>query len=133
MTSNKNLNLSRWQKIKSIIILKRVSIILIVDSFLYGFQLFRHPEILEHYAVYTMIRELFDARLIGSVFMILSGLKIYGVIKNCPIAKKLARTGLMFVWFVFLIAFMVTPPPNTVWILAFTNVMLIVISTISSN
>lgn len=125
--------LSRFDLIKSFILRKRVSIILIVDSFLYGAQLFRHPEILEHYAVYTMIRELFDARLIGSTFMILATLKAYGTFKHCPFAKKLARTGLMFVWFVFLIAFMATPPPNTVWILAFANVMLIAISTISSN
>ena len=52
--------MNKYQRLKEIILLKRASVIVIVGSFLYGMQLFRHPEILDQYRVYAMIRELFS-------------------------------------------------------------------------
>lgn len=122
-----------WPKIKKIIILKRVSIVIVIGSFLYGLQLCRHPDILEQYAVYAVIRETFRGQLIGAAFMVLAVLKTIGLIKNSQTIKMLARTGLMFVWCLFMVGFMITPPPNTIWIFAFTMVLLIAISTIKSD
>ena len=122
-----------WPKIKKIILLKRVSIVIVIGSFLYGLQLFRHPDILEQYAVYEVIRETFRGQQIGSAFMILAVLKTIGLIKNSQTIKMLARTGLMFVWCLFMVGFMITPPPNTIWIFAFTMALLIAISTIKSD
>ena len=39
--------MNKYQRFKEIILLKRASVIVIVGSFLYGMQLFRHPEILD--------------------------------------------------------------------------------------
>ena len=119
------------EKIIRVITEKRASIILIAGSFLYGMQLFRHPEILDQYRVYAMIRELFDGRQIGLVFVILSLIKAYGVVTNSRFAKTFSRTILMFLWCLFLGAFLISPPPNTVWILAFVMVSLIGMTTIN--
>lgn len=122
-----------WPKIKNIILLKRVSIVIVIGSFLYGMQLCRHPDILEQYAVYAVIRETFHGEQIGSAFMILAVLKAIALIKNSQTLKVLSRTCLMFVWCLFMVGFMITPPPNTIWIFAFVMVLLIGISTIKPD
>lgn len=123
--------MNKYQKFKEILILKRASVIVIVGSFLYGMQLFRHPEILDQYRVYAMIRELFDGREIGLVFVLLSLIKAYGIVTNSRFAKTISRTSLMFLWFLFLGAFLISPPPNTVWVLAFVMASLIGMTTIN--
>ena len=123
--------MNKFQRFKEIILLKRASVIVIVGSFLYGMQLFRHPEILDQYRVYAMIRELFSGRQIGLVFAVLSLVKAYGVFTNSRFAKTISRTALMFLWCLFLGAFLISPPPNTVWILAFVMVSLIGMTTIN--
>ena len=123
--------MNNFQRLKEIILLKRASVIVIVGSFLYGMQLFRHPEILDQYRVYAMIRELFSGRQIGLVFVILALVKAYGVFTDSRFAKTISRTLLMFLWCLFLGAFLISPPPNTVWILAFVMVSLIGMTTIN--
>ena len=123
--------MNKFQRLKEILILKRASVIVIVGSFLYGMQLFRHPEILDQYRVYEMIRELFDGRQIGFVFVILALIKAYGIATNSRFAKTFSRTVLMFLWCLFLVAFLISPPPNTVWVLAFVMVSLIGMATIN--
>ena len=121
----------KYQRLKELILLKRASVIVIAGSFLYGMQLFRHPEILDQYRVYAMIRELFSGRQIGLVFVILALIKAYGVFTDSRFAKTISRTALMFLWCLFLGAFLISPPPNTVWILAFVMVALIGMTTIN--
>lgn len=123
--------MNKFQRFKEILILKRASVIVIVGSFLYGMQLFRHPEILDQYRVYEMIRELFDGRQIGLVFVILAVIKAYGVFTNTRFAMTISRTVLMFLWSLFLGAFLISPPPNTVWIFAFVMVSLIGMTSIN--
>lgn len=123
--------MNKFQRFKEIILLKRASVIVIAGSFLYGMQLFRHPEILDQYRVYAMIRELFNGRQIGIVFVMLSLVKAYGIITNSRFAKTTSRTALMFLWCLFLGAFLISPPPNTVWVLAFVMVSLIGMTTIN--
>ena len=125
--------MNKFQRFKEIILLKRASVIVIVGSFLYGMQLFRHPEILDQYRVYAMIRELFSGRQIGLVFVILALVKAYGVFTDSRFAKTISRTSLMFLWCLFLGAFLISPPPNTVWILAFVMVSLIGMTTINTG
>ena len=123
--------MNKFQRFKEIILLKRASVIVIVGSFLYGMQLFRHPEILDQYRVYAMIRELFSGRQIGFAFVILALVKAYGVFTDSRFAKTISRTALMFLWSLFLGAFLISPPPNTVWVLAFVMVSLIGMTTIN--
>ena len=123
--------MNKFQRFKEIILLKRASVIVIVGSLLYGMQLFRHPEILDQYRVYAMIRELFSGRQIGLVFVVLALVKAYGVFTNTRFAKTFSRTALMFLWSLFLGAFLISPPPNTVWILAFVMVSLIGMTSIN--
>lgn len=109
-----------WQ----LVILRWDSFVLSIGSIIYGIQLYIHPSILQNYKVYQLIREMFDHRIIGVIFCVVGLLKLIGVIANNRRLKFFAVRGLMFLWLLFMVAFVVTPPPNTVWIMAFMSFML---------
>lgn len=109
---------------RKIIILKWYSLILICGSFLYGLQIFLFPDILNNYRVYQIVSSLFDAHFVGSLFMILGILKIVGVAFNVPMIKKIALISLGFLWTLFGVSFLISPPPNTIWIFALCMALL---------
>lgn len=118
---------------KEIIVLKWESLALAITSVIYGAQIFIHPEIMDTYKVYSLIRDIFDAHLIGGIFVVLGSMKLIGIWTNYSLLKKLSLRGLTFLWLLFLIAFVITPPPNTVWVLAFNMIFLIVGVTIKEG
>ena len=100
-----------------LILLKWDSFVLAIGSIVYGLQLYLQPTILQNYKVYELIRQIFDNRLIGFIFIFLGAVKLIGIWLNNEIVKKLAMRGLLFVWLLFMVSFIITPPPNTVWIM----------------
>ena len=104
-----------WQ----LIILKWDSFVLAVGSILYGLQLYIHPSILENFAVYCIIDEMFDHKTIGMLFIMAGLMKLLGIALNSPRIKFFAMRGLIFLWLLFMVSFLITPPQNTVWIMAF--------------
>ena len=104
-----------WQKV----ILKWDSFVLAIGSILYGLQLYVYPSILENFAVYQVIREMFDHKSIGLLFMVAGLMKLVGIITNNSRIKFLSVRVLIFLWLLFMVSFLITPPQNTVWIMAF--------------
>ena len=104
-----------WQ----LIVLKWDSFVLAIGSILYGLQLYIHPSILENFAVYDIIDEMFDNKFIGLLFMVAGLTKLIGITLNSPRLKFLSVRLLIFLWLMFMVSFIMTPPPNTVWIMAF--------------
>lgn len=102
-----------------LIVLKWDSFVLAVGSILYGLQLYIHPSILENFEVYQIIREMFDHKSIGLLFMVSGLMKLVGIVLNSPRIKFLSVRVLIFLWLLFMVSFLITPPPNTVWIMAF--------------
>lgn len=111
-------------KMRSVVILKLDSIAVALGSILYGVQILLHPSIMETYKIYVLIRELFNNQVLGAIFIFLGALKIIGIAINNKLMKQIAIRGLLFLWLLFFIAFIVTPPPNTVWVYAFIMVFL---------
>ena len=104
-----------WQ----LVILKWDSFVLAIGSVLYGLQLYIYPSILENFAVYQVIREMFDHKSIGLLFMVAGLIKLVGIITNNSRIKFLSVRVLIFLWLLFMVSFLITPPQNTVWIMAF--------------
>lgn len=111
-------------KMRSVLILKLDSIAVALGSILYGVQILLYPSIMETYKIYVLIRELFNNQVLGAFFILLGALKIIGIAINNKLMKQIAIRGLLFLWLLFFIAFIVTPPPNTVWVYAFIMVFL---------
>lgn len=107
-----------------VIVLKWDSLVLSLTTFFYGYQLFIHPEILKSYDVYKVLDNLFDQRFISIVFIILSVLKLVGIINNNKYVKKWSLVSLTFLWTLFGVSFLLSEPPNTIWIFALSMSLL---------
>ena len=104
-----------WQ----LIVLKWDSFVLAIGSVLYGLQLYLFPGILQTFKVYDIIDEMFDHKSIGLLFMVAGLTKITGILLNSPRLKFLSVRALIFLWLLFMVSFLITPPVNTIWIMAF--------------
>lgn len=111
-----------WKKVVSI---RSDGIALSCFSIIYGATLYIYPQILEEYRVYSMIRDVVDSHKIGLVFILLGLAKLIGIATNARWLRMLALRFLTFLWTFFLMAFVITPPPNSVWIMAALFVYLI--------
>ena len=110
--------------LRLLITLKLDSLVVSLTSILFGMQLILYPHILQTYKIYTLIRELFDNTVIGLSFIILGLAKLIGIWLNNKTLKRLSIRGLLFLWLVFFIAFLISPPPNTVWVYSLAMVVL---------
>lgn len=110
--------------LRLLITLKLDSFVVSLTSILFGMQLILYPHILQTYKIYTLIRELFDNTVIGLAFIILGLAKLIGIWLNNKFLKQFSIRGLLFLWLVFFIAFLISPPPNTVWVYSLAMVTL---------
>ena len=106
---------------KNFIISHINSFILSIGSLVYGVQLVLHPEILSNFSVYQHIIELFNYRLVGVVFILLSLLKLIGLFTNRQWLRRYSLVAFTYVWSFFSLSFLLSQPANTVWI--FTLIM----------
>lgn len=104
-----------WQ----LIVLKWDSFVLAIGSVLYGLQLYLFPGILQTFKVYDIIDEMFDHKSIGLLFIVAGLMKLIGIALNSPRIKFLSVRALIFLWLMFMVSFLLTPPVNTIWIMAF--------------
>ena len=97
------------------------SLVLAIGSLVYGIQLVRHPEILLNFSAYQYIIELINPRLVGVIFIIISLLKLIGLFTNRQWLRRYSLVAFTYVWSFFSLSFLLSEPPNTVWI--FTLIM----------
>ena len=110
--------------LRLLITLKLDSFVVAATSILYGLQLILYPHILQTYKIYAVIRDLFDNTAIGVAFVVFGLAKLLGIVINNSLLKKASIRGLLFLWLVFFIAFLISPPPNTVWVYSLAMVVL---------
>ena len=102
--------------IKKIVIIDGVA--LSIFSIFYGTQLIRFPEISKNYEVYELIKEfIVDGPTIGFVILLLGITKLVGLITNNKSLKRIGLIGLMVVYAMLAISFLISTPPNTISIL----------------
>lgn len=114
--------MKKWEKVAGI---RSDGIALSCFSVIYGVTIYVYPKILEEYQVYGMIRDVFDSHKIGLVFIVLGLGKLIGIATNMKWLRTISLRLLTFLWTFFLIAFIITPPPNSVWIMAALFIYLI--------
>ena len=102
--------------IKKIVILDGVA--LSIFSIFYGTQLICFPEISNNYQVYELIQEIIaNGPTIGFVILLLGIVKLIGLITNNNSLKRIGLIGLMMVYAMLAISFLISTPPNTISIL----------------
>ena len=89
-------------------------------ALVYGIWISIQPTILRNYDVYRLISNIVEPYQIGGIFIALSvGMLVSYWLSN----RKLLFTFtmlLMIIWSVFTVSFIISPPPNTVWLLSAT-------------
>ena len=91
---------------------------LAVASILYGIQLSVFPGILNTYSVYALIDDFVNHWEVGSLFIVLPLVMLIGFKLRWRVAMIISSTLLLMLWSLFTVAFLLSPPPNTVWIFA---------------
>ena len=91
-----------------------------IFALIYGVWMFVKPEILETYKVYSMISNIVTPQQVGSVFITIAIIMLVGYKLKHRNILYISSLAILSVWSVFTFAFLFSPPPNTVWILALT-------------
>ena len=112
------------QKIKEHIVHYYFSYLLALTSVAYGWKLVIHPEILQTYRVYQKIRDVFDHRLIGLIFIALGLLYALSTALDWRKVRRLTLPVFSFIWSFFGMSFVLSEPPNTVGILTLSVALL---------
>lgn len=102
-------------------------------SLLYGIQLFRFPGILENYRVYQIVDDIMNNQHLGLLFIMFALTKIIGIFIKKPIMRRIGLIGLVFLWGMFSVSFMLSPPPNTVWTLSVTMLAVLIKASFNSE
>ena len=112
------------QKIKEHLVHYYFSYLLSLTSMAYGWKLVIHPEILQTYRVYQKIRDVFDHRLIGLIFIALGLLYALSTALDWRKVRRLTLPVFSFIWSFFGMSFVLSEPPNTVGILTLSVALL---------
>lgn len=115
------MNQEESKEVKRIMRREKVRILLypiVIFTLAYGIQYLFFPGILETYRVYALIGEYFSSQAVGAFFICMALLILISYAWGARYALLILTGLLMAVWSMFTVAFILSPPPNTVWISA---------------
>lgn len=91
---------------------------LVASTALYGIWMASFPVIIERYSAYTLIDDFIAHWHVGSAFIILSVVMLIAFEFNLRSTLLTCAIILLMLWSMFTVSFLMSPPPNTVWIFA---------------
>jgi hypothetical protein len=91
---------------------------LVVATILYGIWMAAFPIILERYDAYALIDDFVAHWHVGIIFIVLPLLMLLAFKLDHRRLLIVSATILLMLWSMFTVAFLMSPPPNTVWIFA---------------
>lgn len=90
----------------------------IIVTFMYGVWISIFPSILSNYKVYSLIDPLVNNWQVGVLFLFLPILMFVAYRAGQRDVLFVASNLLFVLWSVFAVSFLLSPPPNTVWLFA---------------
>lgn len=91
---------------------------IIITTFIYGVWISIFPNILSNYKVYSLVNPLVNNWQVGVLFIFLPILMLVAYKAGQRDVLFVASNMLFILWSVFAVSFLLSPPPNTVWIFA---------------
>ena len=104
-----------------------------IGTLLYGLQIFKYPHILENYAIYSIVNSILNHKVLGVWFIVSAMIKISGNMFDKANLRKVGMVSMGFLWGMFTVGFFISPPPNTVWTLSLTMVMILLRASIKED
>lgn len=118
-----NVNKTNKEIVEKVIKREKIGVLIypiIFSSLLYGIWISIFPSILENYKVYKLVSAFVSHWQVGGVFIILPILMLLSFKFNRRRPLLITSNLLLMIWSMFAVAFILSPPPNTVWIFAAT-------------
>ena len=111
------------QVVNKVIRNEKVKVLLYPVAFfalIYGMWISVQPSILRNYDVYNLISNLVEPYQIGGLFIVIATVIFMSYWLNQRKLLFIAAMSLLVIWSVFTVSFVISPPPNTVWLLSAT-------------
>lgn len=89
-----------------------------IASFIYGVWISIYPDVLTSFKVYSLVSPLINYWQVGVLFLFLPLLMFVAYKAKQRDVLFIASNILFVLWSVFAVSFLLSPPPNTVWIFA---------------
>lgn len=89
-----------------------------IVSFIYGVWISIFPDVLTSFKVYSLVSPLINYWQVGVLFLFLPLLMFVAYKARQRDVLFVASNILFVLWSVFAVSFLLSPPPNTVWIFA---------------
>lgn len=89
-------------------------------AFIYGVWISVQPSILRNYDVYNLISSIVEPYQIGGLFIAIATIIFMSYWLNQRKLLFIAVMSLLVIWSGFTVSFVISPPPNTVWLLSAT-------------
>lgn len=89
-----------------------------IASFIYGVWISIFPDVLTSFKVYSLVSPLINYWQVGVLFLFLPILMFVAYKAKQRDVLFVASNILFVLWSVFAVSFLLSPPPNTVWIFA---------------
>lgn len=89
-------------------------------ALIYGVWISVQPSILRNYDVYNLISSIVEPYQIGGLFIVIATVIFMSYWLNQRKLLFIAAMSLLVIWSVFTVSFVISPPPNTVWLLSAT-------------
>lgn len=87
-----------------------------ITSFIYGVWISIFPDVLTSFKVYSLVSPLINYWQVGVLFLFLPLLMFVAYKARQRDVLFVASNILFVLWSVFAVSFLLSPPPNTVWI-----------------
>lgn len=121
------------QQLKCFAISHAYSLLLTTGTIIYGVQLTRYPQILSTFSVYKNVIDFIDYRWIGLIFVTLGVVKMIGLLLNHGRVRRYAIVSLTYAWSFLSLSFLLSSPPNTVWVFSAIMTVLAIITSIRGD
>ena len=89
-------------------------------ALVYGVWISIFPNILNHHSVYNLIRNILEPYQIGGLFILLATVILVSYWVNQRKLLFASTLILLALWSAFTISFLLSSPPNTIWLLSAT-------------
>lgn len=111
------------QIVHKVIRREKVKVLLYPTAFfalLYGVWISIFPNILNHHSVYNLISNILEPYQIGGIFIFLATVILGSYWMNQRKLLFISTLILLSLWSAFTVSFLLSSPPNTIWLLSAT-------------
>lgn len=108
---------------KNLLIMKYDAFAVSLISIIFGCNLIIFPDLVNYGQVYEVLSTIFNSFTFGAIFIVLSLMKIIGILGNYPRLRAFSISCLISIWTLFLLCVLFSGVVNSVWVFSLAMVI----------